>query len=135
MVDRACADPVGFEAGPGLGRGRGYILCCLCRPVSEEIGPSVTKRAFERHTDAHPAVIIQLGIGQPCERGLNGGQSSNLTVPPQMLGCRGRSCQATLAQALRQQCVGFIKEGTGILSGDFRQLCDIEISQPSSGQT
>ncbi len=86
VIDCACADPVGLEARPGAGGGRGHILGGLSRPGGKDLATLIAKRAFQRHADAHPAVVIKLVIRQPVERRPDGGQGADLPVAAQQGG-------------------------------------------------
>ena len=133
MVDRAGADPVGLEAGPGLHRGGGHILGCLRGPVGKEICPGLAKRALQRHANPHPAVVVEFSIGQPSERCLDRGQASDLAVDALDITRRCNGREATLAQRFREQRIGLIEESDGSLSRDFRKVGDVDVRQPLLG--
>ena len=123
----------GLKLAQALAVVAGIVLCRLRGPIGKEIGPRVAERAFQRHADAHPAVIVELGIGQPVERRLDGGHSSDLAVAAQMLSRRNDSREPTQAQGLRQQRIGLLQKGSRRLCRDLRQRQDIEVCQPFLG--
>ena len=135
VIDRSGSDTVRMEAFPGLRRRGGIVLVRLRRPCGEEAAAVLAERAFQRHADAHPAVVIQFDVGQVGERRLDRGKRSGLTVPMggMTLQRSAVAVEAVLPQVWRQERVRLLQEGAGRRLADLRKLRDVEIGQPLLG--
>ena len=68
VVDGAGADPLGLEAGPGLERELRHVLAGGGGPGGEERPAVLAERALERQADPHPAVVVEVGVGDEPKR-------------------------------------------------------------------
>ncbi|GIX15398.1 MAG: hypothetical protein KatS3mg118_3357 [Paracoccaceae bacterium] len=133
VIDRAGADPRGPEARPSLGRRGRIVLGRLRRPFGEERRALIAQGTLQRHADANPAVVIELGVRQPGESASDRGQRAGLCVTRQtLLGrhVRRLGAEALRAQPGRDQCQRLVEEGRCPVGVDFGQALDVEIRKP-----
>ncbi len=137
VIDRAGADPHGLEARPCLRRRGRIVLGRLRRPIGEERRALLVQRALQRHADAHPAVVVELGIGQPGERAPDRRQSAGLRVGRQARSggpVRPLRAEALRAQLGRDQRQRLIEERRRLRGIDGGQALNVEIREPPSSQ-
>ncbi len=109
------------------------VLGRLRRPVGEERRALLAQRALQRHADAHPAVVVELGVRQPGERAPDRGQRTSLCmrrqtrVPGPVCALRTEALRAHLGRDQRQRLVEKSRSPVGV---DFGQALDVEIREP-----
>ena len=100
MIDRARPDSIRLERRPVPGREGIVILGGLGRPEGEELFTRITQGALERKPDADPAIIVQLSVGNECQRCANGRHGTSLGVRGGD-SCRPSARERHMAHALR----------------------------------
>ena len=63
LVDGARPNALGSKTGPAFGGGLGIVLGGRRRPGLKERPAFLSERPFDGHADAHPAVVVQVLVG------------------------------------------------------------------------
>ena len=131
MVDGAGADRGRTEAIPRLRREVGHILRRLRRPFGKQRFTVIPQRALQRHADAHPAVVVEIGVGDERERRGDGvGRSAKVAGRPRSDAVSGLPApKPRRPQVLRQQRVCFFSESARLRLSDRRQPTDVDLGQ------
>ena len=102
LVDRAGANALRREAAPTACGGLGLVFLRSLRPGLEQWPAIVTKGAFDGHANAHPTVVVQIGVDDVPQGSLDGFKGSALL---RQVGALDRGTQAN-PQALWAQICG-----------------------------
>ena len=133
VVDRASTNAVRAETAPCLFGRSGDVFHGLIRPGREQILPVLAERALDRHANPHPAVVVEIAVGQILQRGANSVMRPGLGMRRNRR-CAGRDRgQTCRTQLRRDQRESFLDEGGGHVRIDDRQAFQIEFRQTFLG--
>lgn len=130
VVDAPGTDRARLEAAPGFcGRFRN-VLHRLRRPIGEQRLAVIPQRALQRHADAHPAVVVEIGVGDEGERrGDRVGGATKIVGDAQPLGRWLAATKPRRPQAFRQEHVRLVDERPRLRLADQRQPADIDVGE------